>query len=530
MFAGTPTFPTVLFTVSSLALSATFVLQPQAIAAGDASVSAKVRIDTDADLVAYDPMIFGGFIEHFHRQIYGGIFEPGSPLSDERGFRVDVIEALKELNMPVVRWPGGCFVSAYHWLDGVGPERTPAYDKAWRVEDPNTFGTDEFVLWCKAVGAEPYIAVNAGTGTIEEMSDWVEYCNQTLGKWARLREANGYPEPHGVKYWSIGNENYGPWEPATRTREEWPMLVREAAQLMQAVDPNIQLFAPTMEREDWVTPLLRTAGPKLSFLSIHKYWDELWEKAGSPVADYMTCMKWTELPEKQIAGMSDLITEPYRKRIRIAFDEWNLRSWHHPNTPAGLASPADIAARDLHDRNSDYTMADAVFSAGFFNACLRHADIITMANISPIVNARGPLFVHPEGIVKRTTFHVMKMYANRLGSRVAKTEVEAERLVSGGRSVSVADAIATTDDTGTVWSIALVNRHPSKEVVCELQLKNILLDGTFEATVLAGDSPEAYNDIENPNRVTPESRQLTFTKGVCELPPHSLTIVQASVK
>ena len=217
MFDSWFTASRVLFTVCSLALFGTLVLQPRAMAAGSEKVSANVRIDTDAEIVLYDPMLFGGFIEHFHRQIYGGIFEPGSPLSDESGFRVDVIEALKELNMPVVRWPGGCFVSAYQWLDGVGAERTPAYDKAWRVEDPNTFGTDEFVLWCKAVGTEPYIAVNAGTGTIEEMSDWVEYCNQTLGKWAALRKANGFEKPHNVKYWSIGNENWGVHEPGTRT-------------------------------------------------------------------------------------------------------------------------------------------------------------------------------------------------------------------------------------------------------------------------------------------------------------------------
>jgi len=525
MFDSSFTAPRVLLAVCSLALSGTLLLQPRAMAAGSEKVSASVRIDTDAEMVQYDPMIFGGFIEHFHRQVYGGIFDPGSPLSDERGFRLDVIEALKELNMPVVRWPGGCFASAYHWLDGVGPERMAVYDKHWHVEDPNTFGTDEFILWCKAVGTEPYIAVNAGTGTIEEMSDWVEYCNQTLGKWARLRKANGFPEPHGVKYWSIGNENYGIWEPGTKTREEWPMLVREAAQLMQAVDPNIQLFAPTEQRGDWIIPLLKTAGGRLSFLSIHGYWDALWGKPGSPVADYMTCMEWAEQPERQIAWTAALITKRYRRRIRIAFDEWNLRSWHHPLTNGGMASPADIAARDLNDRNSDYTMADAVFSAGFFNACLRHADVVGMANISPIVNTRGPLFVHPEGIVKRTTFHVMKMYANQLETHVAKAKTTSDPLVDEKGSVAAVEAIATCDANRESWRIAIINRHPAQDAEVRIHLGSRPVTGRHRATILSGDGPDAYNGIEKSNRVVPEDIELEFRRGVVELPPHSITIV-----
>ena len=133
-----------------------------------------------------DFMIFGHFIEHFHRQIYGGVYDPESPFADEDGFRTDVLEAMRRIRVPILRWPGGCFVSSYHWRDGVGEERTPSFDKAWRVEDPNTFGTDEYIKLCRKIGCEPYICTNAGTGTAEEMSDWVEYCNlESEGKNAR---------------------------------------------------------------------------------------------------------------------------------------------------------------------------------------------------------------------------------------------------------------------------------------------------------------------------------------------------------
>ena len=154
-----------------------------------------------------DIMLYGHFIEHFHRQIYDGIFAPGNPLSDEDGFRTDIIDAMKKIRVPVLRWPGGCFASSYHWKDAVGATRKPMFDKAWRVEDPNTFGTDEYIKLCRKIGCEPYICTNAGTGTPEEMSDWVEYCNlDHEGQYAKQRIANGYEKPHKVKYWSIGNE------------------------------------------------------------------------------------------------------------------------------------------------------------------------------------------------------------------------------------------------------------------------------------------------------------------------------------
>jgi alpha-L-arabinofuranosidase len=489
------------------------------------TLQASVDIDTESERVTYDPMIFGGFIEHFHRQIYGGIFEPGSPLSDENGFRKDVIAALKELNMPIVRWPGGCFASAYHWLDAVGPTRTPAFDKAWRVEDPNTFGTDEFVRWCRTIGAEPYICVNAGTGALEEMSDWVEYCNQTLGKWAALRRSHGVEEPYGVKYWSIGNENYGPWAPATKTAEEWPLLVREAAQLMQAADASIRLFAPVIAQEDWAIPTLRVAGYKLDYISIHEYYDALWE---NPVpSDYLTCMSWADKPEQHIARTKAILEKAGATNVRIAFDEWNLRSWHHPNAPGERVSAEDIAARDIADDNSTYTMADAIFSAGFFNACLRNADKVTMANIAPIVNTRGPIFVHPDGIVKRTTFHVMQMYAKELKSQVASVKIESDTLSGKARKVAAVDVIATTDTSGKVWKIALINRDPEKDAVTSVRLGGSELNGTYDALILSGDSPDAYNDIDTPERVSPKKTTVNIQKGKLTIPPHSLMIITA---
>ena len=226
-------------------------------------------------------------------------------------------------------------------------------------------------------------------------------------------------------------------------------------------------------------------------------------------------------------------------RIKIAFDEWNLRAWQHPGFPRGRVDDySDPDLRELverrrkhNDQADQYTMADALFAASFLNACLRHFDRVTMANIAPLVNTRGPLFVHPGGIVKRTHFHTLAMYANLLQPRFVGSQVTGDELtISEKEAVAVVDAITTVDESGKQWAIALVNRHPSDAVACSVKMKDRPLEGTYEATVLAGESPDSYNDIEHPNRVVPEKTTLTFTKGAVHLPPHSLTIVKVPLK
>ena len=520
--------------VVALALESTIMnaQQPQPVPA--AQPHALISIDTSAPSEPYSPMIFGGFIEHFHRQIYGGLFEPGSSLSDERGFREDVIAAMKELKLSVVRWPGGCFASGYHWRDGVGRTRKCVADPVWGVTDPGTFGTDEFVEWCRLVGCEPYICTNAGNGTPEEMGQWVQYCNATQGDCAAMRKAGGHDNPLNVRYWSIGNENWGAHEIGASTPEEWGPLVRRSAELMRAVDPRIKLAAAGTRNRNWTLPLLAAAGQYLDYVAVHSYWLGYWERNDLP--EYLTCIMQSEGPERTIAAVIALLAESgYRGRIKIAFDEWNLRGWHHPGFPRKKAvGPTDEAAaeligkRDVNAIAKQYTMADALFSASFLNACLRHCDDVGMANIAPIVNTRGPLYVHPKGIVKRTTFHTLAMYAGLLESRVAKLRVQASPLVCGEESIPVADAIATVDESGKNWSIALINRHPGQSAACTVKMGDLLLDGQFDATILAGDSPEACNDVEHPARVAGERKKVAFTQGVVDLPPHSLTIVRIS--
>jgi alpha-L-arabinofuranosidase len=496
--------------------------------------TATVTIDTGARTVPYSRMIFGGFLEHFDHQVYGGVFDPGSPLADEHGFRKDVLAALKELRVPVVRWPGGCFVSGYHWEPGVGRQRKPVDDMAWGVVEPNTFGTDEYVELCRRLGWRPYICNNAGNGTVAEMRNWVEYCNGTSGKYAELRRANGYPQPRNVPLWSIGNENWGSHEIGCKRIGQWAPLVLEAAKAMKAADPKIELTAAAVPSREWSLPLLKLAGPYLNYISIHGYWLPLWVNNDMP--DYLTCIMNSEGPENSIAGMLGVLDESgYRGKIKIAYDEWNLRGWHHQGFPRkAVQNYADpevirlVKVREKNDIAAQYTMADALFCASFFNACLRHADDVGMANIAPLVNTRGPLFVHPRGIVKRTHFHALAIYANELQPRVAELRLKASPLYLGNRHIAAADAIATVDDSGKHWAIALVNRCPDKSLKCAVKMKDSQLSGDYAAVVLSGDSPEAFNDIKHPNRVVPVKTTVRFERGVVSLPPHSLTVIKVA--
>jgi alpha-L-arabinofuranosidase len=487
---------------------------------GEWSVTGSVHIEVHRGARRREGMILGQLLEHFHRQVYGGAFEPGSPLADQNGFRADVIRALGALKVPIVRWPGGCFASAYHWQDGVGSPRTPSYDKAWRVEEPNSFGTDEFVAWCRTIGAEPYICTNAGTGSPEEMSTWVEYCNLTEGRYARMRSANGHPQPHRVRYWSIGNENYGNWEMGAKTVDEWGHYVAESAKMMKRVDPTIKVLAAALPDLDWTLRLLRVAGPYLDFVSIHGYWDPLWQ-VDRP-SDYLGSVSRTAEPEAAIRMTEQVVAVAgFEGRIGIAFDEWNLRGWHHPDGNSAEA----IAARDRNDINATYTLADAVFSAGFLNACMRHPQV-RMANMAPVINTRGPLFVHPGGIVKRTTYHVLSLYANLLEANVVDAWTTSDAIRKEGTSIPMLDALATCDDRMKKWAIVLINRDQAASLTCTVALGDHVLSGSHRVTTLSGDSPDGYNDVDAPDRVVPVSRECAFEQGRITLAPHSINIVQ----
>ena len=497
-------------------------------------MSIPVQINPARRIGQRSPLLYGHFIEHFHRQIYDGIYQPGHPLSDEDGFRTDILDAMRRIKVPIMRWPGGCFVSAYHWKDAVGPNRNPMFDKAWRVEDPNTFGTDEFVKMCRKIGCEPYICTNAGTGTAEEMSDWVEYCNlDTEGKFAKWRIANGFETPHNVKYWSIGNENYGFWEIGAKTTEEWGVLVRESAKMMRHVDPTAELSAAALSDPSWNLNLLKLCGENLDWISIHEYWDMMPE-VNAPSA-YEQCMAFTDRIDHSVHEVRGMLAAlKLDGRIKIAFDEWNLRSWHHPNVHTirqGVGKESYVTPRDKNDDNSTYTMADAVFTACFLNAMHRHCDIVGMANFAPILNTRGCIYSHDKGIVLRSTYHVFDLFVNHLGDTVVDLWPETALPTmtvrhKQGHSVTIdsLDLLATTYSDKPGMAVAAVNKEPDKTHTITLPLggKTQVILHTIN-----GENKDSYNDVDL-DGVRTAKTDLGVHESAAEiaLEPHSVNLIE----
>jgi len=499
----------------------------------------KITFSTTHAVGQADPMLYGHFLEHFHRQVYGGVFDPTSRFADEDGFRTDVLDALKRIKTPIIRWPGGCYVSAYDWHCGVGKERVPTFDKAWRVEESNEFGTDEFVKLCRRIGCEPYICTNAGTGAAEEMSNWVEYCNlRDMGKFAKERIANGYPEPHAVKYWSIGNENWGDWEMGSKDSEEWGNLVRESAKMMLRVDPTLELSAASIDNMDWNVNLLRAAGRYLDWISIHSYWDGTPD--GVTYQDYDTVMLRTG---EDVSGVINrvrayLTALGLEKKIKIAYDEWNLRAWYHPHVMDVANRDVQrhedeefynklIAARNMNDNNSIYTMADAVFSGAFLNTCLRNCDLVKMACFSPVVNTRGAIFTYEDGIVLRPTFFVFEMYSNLLKDTVLDVWKDDVQTITGKvhgeeKTVDTVDAVVTYGDGQ--YAIAAVNKDPDAEQMLEL---NMLDSEVREMRIhtLNGPSKDAYNDTDRTEVGVTATEWMPFAKNI-RLEPHSVNVIE----
>ena len=495
----------------------------------------KISINQKREIGKRSPMIYGQFIEHFHRQIYNGIYDPGNPLSDEDGFRTDIIEAIKKIKIPVLRWPGGCFVSSYHWKNAVGKKRIPFFDKAWRVEDPNSFGTDEYIKLCRKLECGPYICTNAGTGTAEEMSDWVEYCNlEKEGQYAGWRIENGHSEPYHVKYWSIGNENYGFWEIGAKSAEEWGRLVAEAAKMMKHVDPTIELSAAALADINWNINLLKHCGPFLDWISIHQYWDMMPEQ-NNP-ATYEQCMAFTDEIDRSVQEVRGILTAmKLEHKIKIAFDEWNLRSWHHPNVHTieqGISKEEYLYPRDKNDDNSTYTMADAVFTACFLNAMNRNCDIVGMANFAPILNTRGCIYSNDSGIVLRSTYYVFELYVNYMGDVVIDTWEEEQipqMIVTHKNGMPV--KVKTLDILATKWSdkpglaVAIINKNPTEEQYIELDIGE--QEGQAILYTLNGPSENSYNDVHNRQvEITKRDLGQITNKLSFKLPPHSVNVLQ----
>ena len=489
-----------------------------------------IRIDLERTLGAIDRNIFGGFAEHLGRCIYGGIYEPDSPLADEHGLRTDVLDALRRLRMPLIRYPGGNFASGYRWRDGVGSvsERPARADLAWFVTDPNHFGTNEFVRFCRKLGSEPYLVVNCGDGDMREARDWVEYCNGTQDSaLVRLRHEHGFPEPHRVRYWGIGNEVDGPWQIGHKTPQEYARAFTEFGKVMKWVDPDIKLVASAVSLwgEDFVERgqlLLEQAGDLIDYMALHWY-------VGNPQDDFTFYMARSEFIEERLCAYEGLIRvvcieRDIRRPVHIAVDEWNVWYRERPSSDAG--------PKDRNQLEETYNLEDALVVAMHLNAFVRHASTVRMANLAQIVNVIAPIFTRPDGLVLQTIFYPFEMYSRTCGPAALDVWWEGETFTGGRRTgVRILDVSATIDEKKKELVLYVVNRSRTQPMETTISLFDGRFAGDARASVVNGTDIKSENTFDTPDQVMTresslvvEGPSMTYT-----FEPHSVTALVYSV-
>jgi alpha-N-arabinofuranosidase len=484
---------------------------------------ATILVDIRRHIDNIDRNVFGGFIEHLGRCIYGGIYEPGSPLSDEKGFRKDVLEATKRLKVPNVRWPGGNFVSGYHWMDGIGPKekRPKKMELAWHTVESNQFGTDEFMEYCKVVDTEPFICVNMGSGTMDEARDWVEYCNGTEDThFANLRRQNGHPEPYSVKYWGLGNEVSGNWQIGYKDAHEYARLALEFSKVMKWTDRNIKLIACGSCQQipaemEWNRIVVETLTDIAEYLSIHMY-------VSNNEDNYYEYMGTSEHIEKYIRAVIGIIDgavyhSHHGRKMKIAFDEWNATYSHGRE-------------HSLHER---YTLEDALVVAMFLNSFIRHADVVKLANIAQLVNVIPPIFTSPEGMFLQTIYHPLQLYATENGSVALDAHCESNKFETRRYgNVPYLDVSASYDPDNRKISVNIINRHQTEIIPVKIENGHGDLHDTGKLFTITGDDVKAINDFADQDRVKTQVENITVPANTftIELPPHSISMVQLTVK
>ncbi|KAL2212069.1 alpha-N-arabinofuranosidase [Sarocladium strictum] len=450
---------------------------------------------------------YGGFTEHMGRCIYGGIYDPGNSLSDENGFRKDVMDALKELKSPVVRYPGGNFCATYHWLDGVGPreKRPKRPELAWLGVESNQFGTDEFMKWCKMVGSEPYLALNMGTALA-----WLEYCNSTQDTYyANLRRQNGHEEPYNVKYWALGNEIWGPWQVEQMTKEDYAKKAFQWAKALKLLDPTIELILCGKEGKDgWDYHVLKECvtnhtetlgnggGTLIDMHSIHRY------TSSEDHFENVTGPRCAERSIEITAALIDMVhienkIPPGVKKQKICFDEWNV--WD-PKRAIGSEGAEE-----------KYTLSDALAVAVWLNVFIRQSKYIGMANIAQSVNVISPLMTSKTGIVKQTTWWPWLLFCQHMRGTTLQVHLQSgeyegttnEAWLRGKLETPWLDVSAAINDEGWV-SLVVVNIHDKKTF--STKVDGIPKGAKVDVYTVTGESLDVTNTAEKTNVEVKESK------------------------
>lgn len=522
-------------TLKARGLSAVVQAKP----AADSAKATHIYVDTRRTIAPLDRNLFGSFLEHLGRAIYEGVYEPGSKLSDSNGFRKDVVNEIRQLGVPIVRYPGGNFVSGYNWLDGVGPKqsRPRVLDKAWNSMESNQFGTNEFMAWCKAAGTLPLMGLNLGTGTPEEAAALVEYCNVEKGtKWSDLRRQHGVAEPHKVRHWCLGNEMDGPWQIGHMPAAEYGYKAADSARQMREVDPSLTLvacgssgpFMPTYL--EWDREVLEQCYEYVDGLSLHRYFGNDQRQTGEDSAKYVALNLSMERQIEETLAVCDMVRghKHSPKKLWLSFDEWNV--WYRANSGDAVDGHRTEAPHLLEEI---YNLEDALLVGGLINTLLRHADRVKIACLAQLVNVIAPIMTNTDGLFRQTIYYPYSLALQFGKGAVLDLLLEGPGYdVPGFDNTPYVDAAITFDQNAGTLTLFALNRDLSNSQRIELHWQDASPAKVAAAWLLTGNDLKASNSFAAPGRVAPQKFNPpagSASRTELELPARSYTAVQWSL-
>lgn len=536
---------------AGIGLAANSMLSRAARAQGMVSTATRVVIDPSRQVSTLDRHIFGSFLEQLGRAIYTGIYEPGSPHADSNGFRTDVMDEIRTLGVPIIRWPGGNFVSGYNWLDGVGPkkDRRPVLDRAWNTIDTNQFGTDDFITWAREVGTEPLFGLNFGTGSVEMAVALVEYCNVDKGtRWSDLRRQNGYEEPHNVKYWCLGNEMDGPWQIGHMPAVDYGRKATDAARQMRVIDPTLKLIAcgssgPFMPTYlEWDRQVLEECYDVVDGISLHRYWGN-GEETGGDSSHYLAMNLAMDRQIEEIIDVCDMVRGLKRsnKQLFLSFDEWNV--WYRARGGDAANGHRKIAPHLLEEV---YNLEDALLVGGLINSLLRHSDRVRVACLAQLVNVIAPLVTNENGVLRQTIYYPYAWALHNARGNVLSLMPEGPSyevpllgrpIETGGMPmpglgrVPFLDVTATFDEAGKTATLFILNRDLVKPRELEIQWQGLTPTRVISSQTITGSDLKAINTFEAPHRVIPQPLEppAARTNMTLQLPSRSYSVVTVAV-
>jgi alpha-N-arabinofuranosidase len=510
--------------LSRRAFAGALAAAPAILKAATSTQESRIKIDTERVIGSIDKKIYGNFTEHLGRCIEGGIFEENSPLSDSDGFRKDVLKAVADLHVTLLRWPGGNFSSNYNWKDGIGPRdaRPARLEMAWHTVEDNRFGTHEFMKYCEVTGCEPYLCANLGTGSWTEAQQWVEYCNLPDGTaMTELRKKNGSAKPWGVKYWGLGNEMDGPWQMGHRSAEDYGKFALEAAKLMKWTDPTVKLVAAGSSNfgADWIgwnRTVLEYLKHHADYLSLHTYVGNRDDNFAEFMASSLELDERTKIAQGIIeAALTD---EPGRN-IYIAWDEWNV--WYRAR------GQGKEAGREILEEQ--YNLEDALVVGTFLNSFINHANIVKIANMAQLVNVIAPIFTNKQGLFLQTIYYPLALVAANSFGTALELFVESPTYATKKHAkVPYLDVSCAYDNGAVVLNV--VNRHETEAQSAVIELEDKQFVGAFLASEVNGPDIKAQNTFgSSPVKVVSKAVEASANKLRYTFPAHSFTMLKGKV-